>query len=174
MTTTTNNDTTNTPEAATDNERRTGGCAARSCGPRGTGPRFGGPYAGPFAGPFGPHFAARFGGPGGSWRAAPVNIEDTQQAFVLSLFAAGLDKRGIRLSAQGDVLSIRYDAPAVEEGPRRFTRREQPHSSFAREFALNAKVQLDAIAASYSDGVLTVHLPKTPDALQPAREVPVQ
>ena len=165
--------TTNTSESNTNTER-----PARSCGPRGAGPRFGGPFAGPYggpcAGPLGPHFAARFGGPGGSWRQAPVNIEETADAYVLSLYAAGLDKSGIRVSAQGDVLSIRYVATPAEDGTRKFTRRELPHSSFEREFALNAKVQLDAITASYNDGVLTVRLPKTPDAMQPEHQVTVQ
>jgi HSP20 family protein len=162
--------TTNTAETSSSNERPARGCGPRSCGPRGAGPRFGGP----FAGPFGPHFAARFGGPGGSWRQAPVNIEETDQAYLLSLYAAGLDKSGIRVSAQADVLSIRYVAPPAEDGARKFTRRELPHTSFEREFALNARVQLDAISAAYSDGVLTVRLPKTPEAVQPEHQVPVQ
>lgn len=162
--------TTNTSESNTGSERPARACGPRSCGPRGAGPRF----SGPFAGPFGPHFAARFGGPSGSWRQAPVNIEETADAYVLSLYAAGLDKGGIRVSAQGDVLSIRYAASPAEDGARRFTRRELPHSSFEREFALNAKVQVDAITAGYHDGVLTVHLPKTPDAMQPERQVPVE
>jgi HSP20 family protein len=162
--------TNNTAETTSNNAPPARGCGQRGSGPRGAGPRFGGP----FAGPFGPHFADRFGGPGGSWRQAPVNIEETDQAYVLSLYAAGLDKSGIRVSAQGDVLSIRYEAAPAEDGTRKFTRREQPQRSFEREFALNAKVQLDGITATYNDGVLTVRLPKTPDAMQPERQVPVQ
>ena len=109
-----------------------------------------------------------------AWQRAPVNIEETADAYVLSLFAAGLDKAGIRVSAQGDVLSIRYTAPREGDSTRSFTRRELSQGSFAREFALNARVQLDGIRASYQDGTLTVHLPKTPEAMQPVREVPVQ
>lgn len=111
---------------------------------------------------------------GGAWRRAPVNIEDAADAYIISLYAAGLDKSGIRVSAQGDVLSIRYTAPEADDSARSFTRRELPQCSFEREFALNAKVQLDAISATYSDGVLVVRLPKTPDAMEPEREVPVQ
>jgi HSP20 family protein len=92
----------------------------------------------------------------------------------LSLYAAGLDKNSFHVSAQGDVLRICYEAAKGEEGTRTFTRRERPHTSFEREFALNAKVQLDAITASYSDGVLTVRLPLTPDAKRPEHQVPVQ
>lgn len=167
--------TTNTPETPSNNERQSRGCGPRGCGPHGGGPRFGGPFAGG-PGPFGPHFTAKFGGPGGPFgrRQAPVNIEETADAYTLSLYAAGLDKGGFHVSAQGDVLSIRYEASQAEDGARKFTRREQQHASFEREFALNAKVQLDAITATYSEGVLTVRLPKTPDAMQPERQVPVQ
>ena len=63
---------------------------------------------------------------------------------------------------------------ASDDSTRTYTRRELPHSSFEREFALNARVQLDAISASYSEGVLTVRLPKTPDAMRPEQQVPVQ
>jgi HSP20 family protein len=161
--------TTNTPETPSNTQHPARGCGPRGCGPRGAGPRFGGP--------FGPHFAARFGGSGGpfSQRNVPVNIEESADAFIVSLYAAGLDKNAFHVSAQADVLSIRYAAAAPDESSaRKFTRREQADNSFAREFALNARVQVEAISATYSDGVLTVRLPKTPDAMQPEHQVPVQ
>jgi HSP20 family protein len=103
-----------------------------------------------------------------------VNIEETADAYVLSLYAAGLEKSGLRVSVQGDVLAIRYEASQDGDSTRKFTRREQRHGSFEREFALNGKVQIDAIAASYSEGTLTARLPKTPEAMLPEHQVPVQ
>ena len=103
-----------------------------------------------------------------------MNIEETADAYLLSLYAVDLDKSGLRISVQADVLTIRYQANPDSADTRKFTRREQMHGSFEREFALNGKVQVDAIAASYSEGVLTVRLPKTPEAMQPERQVPVQ
>ena len=72
------------------------------------------------------------------------------------------------------MLRIRYTAPAGDGSTRRYTRRERDPGSFVREFALNARVQTEAIRARYQDGTLTVHLPKTPEAMQPPREVPLQ
>jgi HSP20 family protein len=161
--------TTQATDTTSNNERSGRGCGPRGCGPRGgAGSRFGGP--------FGYHFAAKFGGPGSPFARfqAPVNIEETSDAYILSLYAAGLDKSALQVSAQGDVLTIRYQAKEDADNARKFTRREQAHSSFEREFALNGKVQIDAIAASYNEGVLTVRLPKTPEAQQPGHEVPVQ
>jgi HSP20 family protein len=161
---------TTTPDTSCGNERQ-----ARSCGPRGCGPRgFGNRFDGAFGGPYGPHFAAKFGGPDGGWRQAPVNIEETAEAYILSLYAPGLAKSGIRVSVQDDVLSVRYVAAQTDDSKRKFTRRELPNNGFEREFALNTKVQTDSIVASYSEGVLIVRLPKTPDAMQPEHHVPVQ
>jgi len=128
--------------------RRSGSGLAHGCGPRG------------YAGPWGP-------------RRVPVNIEETGDAFIIVMFAAGLDKSAFHISVKDDVLSIRYQA--AETGPsRRFTRREMPQDSFEREFALNGNVNAEAIEARYENGVLTLRLPKSPHAMQPARSVTVQ
>jgi HSP20 family protein len=156
--------TTHTPETSSGNTQPARHCGPRGCGPRGGGPHFGGSG----------YIGSGFGGPGAGRRQAPVNIEETPEAYLLSLYAAGLDKSGLHVSVQGDVLTLRYLAPAADDSMRNFTRRELPHTHFEREFALNARVQLDAITASYSEGVLSVRLPKTPDAMRPEQQVPVQ
>ena len=136
--------------------RRYGPGFAHGCGPRGhTGPDW---AAG--AGPWG-------------LRRVPVNIEETAAAFIIVMFAAGLDKSAFHISVKDDVLTIRYQAPEAGHS-RRFTRREMPQDSFEREFALNGKVNTEAIEARYENGVLTLRLPKNPDAMQPARNVTVQ
>jgi len=144
------------PEAATADQPGDPQRPARRCGPRGcgAGPRPGDPHTGA-AYPGGPKLAA-------SWaqRRAPVNIEDTPAAYILSLYADGLDKSALRVSTQDDLLSIRYQPQHTEDGARRFTRRERAPSGFERSFGLNAKVRIDDISATYVDGVLTVQLPK--------------
>lgn len=150
-------DTTQNLETTTNNELPSRACSPRGCGSRGcAGPLFGG-SGGPFA-----------------RSLAPVNIEETADTYILSLYAAGLDKGGLRVSVLGDVLTIHYKASPDVDSTRKFTRREQQLGSFEREFALNGKVLADAIAASYNDGMLTVRMPKTPEAMQPEHQVPVQ
>lgn len=120
-------------------------------------------------------FEQRFGGRRGHSTHVPVDIEDTPDSFVLSLFASGLDKQRFQICVQDDVLTIRYQAPpSGEETSRRFTRRESRASDFVREFALNGKVVVDSITASYADGVLTVQLPKTAEAKRPEQTIVVQ
>lgn len=111
----------------------------------------------------------------GSWASAPVNIEETPERFVLTLYAAGLRKESIQLTVQGDVLTIAYPGAAAEAPAEtgRFTRREFRDPSFERTFRLSGKVAIDGIGARYADGVLTVTLPKTPEAQQPPQPIAV-
>lgn len=125
-----------------------------------------------FGSRFGEGVPARHHGRHGGANHPPVDIEDTRDAFVLSLFASGLDKQRIHVGVRNDLLTIRYTSPAAGDEPaRRFTRRESWSADFVREFALNGKVLVDAMSASYADGVLTVRLPKTPEAMQPEHTV---
>lgn len=155
------------------------------------------PEGGPQGQPFGPHFApggrcgggrpggrfggrwGRSGGPfGGNSRSVPVNIETTDDSFVLTLFAAGLDKARIQLGVQNDVLTVSYaaapaDADAQAAAGARYTRREFRDLPFERAFQLNGKVLTADISARYADGILTVTLPKNPATNQPAQDIRV-
>lgn len=159
------------------NNRKSINNPALSC--EGHGPRMcGGPFrhgfGGPLRGLFGHGPGGRFSGDMFARRRVPANIEETGEAFLLSLYASGLDKSRIALDVRDDVLHIRYQAPQADDGNRRFTRQELTRMDFEREFALNGKVRIDEITASYNDGVLTVQLPKTPEATQPAHGISVQ
>lgn len=115
----------------------------------------------------------------GGWASAPVNIETTDTSFIIKLYAAGLVKEHISLNVQSDVLTIAYQGtePSPEAGAApdaRYTRREFRNPSFERTFQLNGKVLVENISASYADGILTVTLPKTAEASQPAQSITVQ
>ena len=134
---------------------------------------------------FGKKFANRFGGSfegkgpwanafGGFGNRKAANIEETETAFVISLYAAGLNKKDFNISATGDVLTIKYTAPqAVESDAAKFAHQEYQPSSFERSFQLNGKVLTDNINATYIDGVLKVSLPKNPETNRPAQQVKV-
>jgi len=135
------------------------------CGPMGRG-KFG---RGKFA-----NFWRRAGGFG----QPPVNIEETDEAFVVSLFAAGLVKENVTLSVKDDVLTIAYpgtgEGPGAEQNPQgNFTYQEHMLNGFERSFRLNNKVVVESISASYSDGILKVTLPKNPETNKPAQTITV-
>lgn len=101
-----------------------------------------------------------------------VNIEETDDHYVLSLYAAGLKKELFSLSVKNDVLTIRYQTGPQPESSR-FVHEEYQPTDFQRSFLLNGKVVTESISAAYTDGVLQVTLPKNPEAKEPAQHISV-
>ena len=130
-----------------------------------------------FAGIFGDAFEGKnqwknaFKGGFGNRKAA--NIEETDTAFIISLYAAGLHKNSFAISVTEDVLTIKYTAATAESNPHHYAHLEYQPASFERSFQLNGKVITDNISATYIDGVLSVTLPKNPATNKPAQQVKV-
>ncbi|ANH81823.1 heat-shock protein Hsp20 [Niabella ginsenosidivorans] len=101
-----------------------------------------------------------------------ANIEETDQAYVLSLYAAGLKKENFRISVNDDVLTIKYATDETGSEVQYILQEYQP-GSFERSFQLNDKVLTENIEAVYVDGVLKVTLQKNPETTKPAQEVKV-
>lgn len=117
------------------------------------------------------HMEQRFGG---AFRRVPVNIEETDQAFELSLFAPALAKERIQLSVKDDTLKVKYEAAEQEQNTGdHYRRREYSNGSFERTFLLNGKVLTEQISAAYADGILKITLPKNPETNKPAQDIAV-
>lgn len=123
-----------------------------------------------------------FGRHMGGSNQPPINIEETDDNYVISLFAAGLSKERVTLTVKDDVLRIAYpgaDAGTTQEtasGPANtgsYTYQEYSQRAFERAFRLNDKVLTDQISATYTDGILRVTLPKNPATNVPAQTITV-
>lgn len=146
------------------------GCSRPGFGPNGgSGPSFGPGACGP---------QGRFGRGSFGPRRVPVNIEETEDAFVLTLHAAGIQRDRLDISVKDDILTMHYQGEATETAEankaRHFTRLEAHNRAFERQFALKGKVVIDHITAHYIDGVLTVKLPKNPQTNQPVQKIKLQ
>jgi HSP20 family protein len=135
-----------------------------NCGPMGRG-KFGGPWGRGKFGGFWSRHAGSFGQP-------PVNIEETDSEYIISLFAAGLRKEQVTLTVKDDVLRIGYSGDTTD-GSTKYTYQEYNQSEFERSFQLNGKVLTDGVSASYADGILRVTLPKNPETNAPAQTINV-
>lgn len=142
--------------------------------------RFGGPWA--FRRSGRGKFGSFWEGQAGGLAQPPVNIEETDTDYVISLFAAGLVKEQVTLTVKDDVLRIAYPGAAAdtqqETGSEsttkgNFTYQEYKRGPFSRSFRLNDKVLVDRISASYADGILKVTLPKNPATNIPAQTITV-
>lgn len=104
---------------------------------------------------------------GGSWMPA-VNVEETGDQLVLTAELPGLGRDDIDIQLENNVLTLtgeKHETRANEpDSERRYHMWERRWGRFERSFALPRTVRADDISASFDDGVLTVRMPKAPEA----------
>lgn len=94
-----------------------------------------------------------------------VNVIESEDNFTVQLAAPGLKREDFKVNVHEDVLTISSEQKTEnEEKKENFTRREFSYSSFTRSFNLPETVDSDAIAATYTDGILQLVLPKKEEA----------
>jgi HSP20 family protein len=92
--------------------------------------------------------------------AAPdVNIYETGQGFVLQAEMPGVNKEGLEITLEGNVLTFtgrRSDEPV----PGTALYRESRPLNYRRVFELDPSIEAAKISAEMQQGVLTLHFPK--------------
>jgi HSP20 family protein len=103
----------------------------------------------------------------------PMNVIEHDDHFEAQIFAVGFDKANIKLSVVDDVLYVSGTREVADDFRPNFRQQEFPVKSFERMLDLNGKVVTAEISAMQIEGVLIIHLPKTPAAQSRAHEVPI-
>lgn len=106
-----------------------------------------------------------------------VNIKESENDFVVEVAAPGFDKKDFKIELNHDLLTISSEKKSESESTedKRFTRREFSYQSFNRAFTLPDTVDGGKIAAKYTDGILTVSIPKKEEAKpKPAKQITIQ
>lgn len=108
--------------------------------------------------------------------AAPaVDIVEKDNAYEVTADLPGFDEKNIEVKLQNGALSIKGERKSEKEEKRKdFHLTEREFGSFERRFALPEGVDPDKIEASLQKGVLTVTLPKKPEAQKPAKKIEVK
>jgi HSP20 family protein len=98
-------------------------------------------------------------------RAPAADFYETSDAYVLELDAPGFETDDIDVSFENGLLTVTgsHRAETEEEG-RTYHVRERAFETFTRTFSLPETVRADEVSAGLDEGVLTVTLPKAPDA----------
>ncbi len=106
--------------------------------------------------------------PGSAMLWAPsVEVTDTAEALVLTAELPGLSEDDITLTLEQNLLTIAGEKKSereVKKDDERYLLTERYYGSFQRAFTLPSTVDADHIKAEFDKGVLTVTLPKTPQA----------
>lgn len=93
------------------------------------------------------------------WTPA-VDLYETAAAFVLTAELPGLDREAIEIHAEESRVTIRGAREAVLVPYEQYHRVERGHGRFSRAFVLPEPIEVEAVAAEFKDGVLTVTIPK--------------
>ncbi|MEM1215001.1 MAG: Hsp20/alpha crystallin family protein [Bacteroidota bacterium] len=104
-----------------------------------------------------------------------VNVQETDDDFTLAVAAPGFEKGDFEVKVDDGILTIsverQEDAETKHEG---YTRREFHYGNFTRRFTLPEAANDADISATYTNGILTVVLPKKEEAKpQPARLIEI-
>lgn len=105
----------------------------------------------------------------------PVDVFEHPDAIRIHVEVPGIDPAHVRLSVEGNALTISgTKEQQAEEKTERVHRYERTYGAFERTFTLPATVDAGAITAAYARGVLTVTLPKVEKAKPRTIEVEVK
>ena len=91
-----------------------------------------------------------------------TNIEEKEDAFVISMAVPGLKKEDFDVIIDNNILTISSQQESTtEDNEKNYSRKEYSFSSFKRSFTLPKNVKDDQISASYENGELVLTLPKS-------------
>jgi HSP20 family protein len=99
---------------------------------------------------------------GGS--SADLALRDEGDKLTLTASLPGFSKNDVDVSLEGDVLTLKAERKLEIPKDYKLVRRERETFEFTRQLELGVPVQADAVEATFEDGVLTVSLPKAPEA----------
>ncbi len=111
-----------------------------------------------------------------SWGATPaVDIVDKSEAYQVVAELPGMDEKNVEVKLVNGNLTIKGEKrDEKEEKKKDYYLHERSFGSFERSFPLPDEVDADKIEASFSKGILTVTLPKKPEAVKPEKKIDVK
>lgn len=92
-------------------------------------------------------------------RRMPMDLYRDGDHYVLSADLPGIDPASVDIDVDGQLLTIRAERTLSESEGVKWITRERETASFLRQLNLGQGIDTDGIAATYSNGVLTVTIP---------------
>ena len=101
-----------------------------------------------------------------------VELSESAQSLTVEAELPGLDEKDVELLLRDGDLVIRGERQSEKEDQERHVS-ERFYGRFERRVALPAEVEEDKVSASFKRGILTVTLPKSRQALEKAKRIPI-
>ena len=106
-----------------------------------------------------------------SWTPA-IDVYETPDRYVVAAELPGLTREEIELAMADSRLTVRGQRLTRTGDDVHYHQVERGHGAFSRTFEFTDKIDIEAVTADLSNGVLTVTLPKVPPA--PRRKIDVR
>lgn len=110
----------------------------------------------------------------GDW-SPKVNVADTERELQVTAELPGVEEKDVEVTVDNGALTIKGEKKAEkEEKGKNYYRAERSFGSFERVLPLSRDIVQDKVEATFKNGVLTVKLPKTAEAIQAKKKIPVK
>jgi HSP20 family protein len=117
----------------------------------------------------------------GSWRppsmdlrVPAIDLYEEKDQVVAKAELPGMEKNDIEVNIADHQLTIKGEKKKEEETKNKnYYRSERSYGSFCRSIELPADVDIDKAKASFKNGVLEIHLPKTEEAKKKPTQVKI-
>jgi HSP20 family protein len=104
-----------------------------------------------------------------------VDVTESEKAYEVTAELPGMDEKNVEVKVTSGVLTIKGEKQEEkEEKVKDYYLHERSFGSFERSFGIPEGVDADKIEASFKKGVLTVMLPKKPEAQKPVKKIEVK
>ena len=104
-----------------------------------------------------------------------VDISEDEKEYLIKADLPEMKKEEVKVTVEEGVLSLTGERKSEkEEKNKKFHRIERSYGTFLRTFTLPENADATKIAAEFKEGVLKVHLPKSPAAKPQPVQVKVQ
>ena len=102
----------------------------------------------------------------------PIDLSETEDAFIVELDAPGVSREDLELTLERNQLTIAVNAAAErDETERKVLRRERQRMHATRTIRFAHAIDAEGVNATFTDGVLTVTAPKL--ASEKARRISI-
>ncbi len=104
-----------------------------------------------------------------------VEVSEDDTGYTVTAELPGLDQKDIEVALTDDTLTIKGEKKSEkEEKNKDYHFSERTYGAFQRVFVLPADVDHDKITAEMNKGVLTVTMPKAPEAHKKSRKLDIK
>ena len=103
-----------------------------------------------------------------------VDVVEKDTSYHITAELPGLDEKNVEVTVAEGVLTIKGEKKEEkEEKDKDYYRSERRYGSFQRSFELPPGVDQGKIDASFKNGVLTINLPKSPEAQKKEKKIAI-